>query len=308
IGLPYFKDDARSLNRRIPIESFLDACESLNRYHSDPLTCFKVASRLTLHEIGPWAYFMIESFSLRQAFDTFIDNYHLFGNFGQPEWMSFEQSSGLVCEYPFAQLSRLTPLLEIRCAVLASFARLMTKQLYPDLVTKICFQHDPSADKKRYEEVCNCPVEFKSAVTGFFVADKYLDLKINSPDENLRGAFKDKIVKLFSSDSTNSLAFRIEKHLASLMPAHVDRKLVAKEMGMSESTMKRRLSDEGTNFKEILIKVKNEAARRLLYEGELRVSEIAECLGFSCVSSFSQRFRQLNGVSPRQFQSRACEC
>lgn len=43
------------------------------------------------------------------------------------------------------------------------------------------------------------------------------------------------------------------------------------------------------------------AASNLLESGELRISEIAEILGFSDIYSFSHWFHRMTGVSPSGF-------
>ncbi len=64
--------------------------------------------------------------------------------------------------------------------------------------------------------------------------------------------------------------------------------LIKKELGMS--------------FQDYLIQERLKKAKRLLLTTNLKVYEIAEQVGFEDMNYFSQRFKQVVGVTPRQFK------
>lgn len=73
---------------------------------------------------------------------------------------------------------------------------------------------------------------------------------------------------------------------------------VARAMGLSDRTLKRRLSDEGTSFRMLLAEVRGAQANALLGDETLSVTGIAERMGFSDLSSFSQAYKRWFGVAP----------
>lgn len=73
---------------------------------------------------------------------------------------------------------------------------------------------------------------------------------------------------------------------------------IATLLNTSERTLKRRLQEEGACFRDISNAVRKTRAQALLAEGRLSIKEIAEELGFSDMSSFSQAYKRWTGVAP----------
>lgn len=77
---------------------------------------------------------------------------------------------------------------------------------------------------------------------------------------------------------------------------------VAAELSMSVSTLKRRLCEEGTSFRELREESLRERAVRRLLDRSVSVSEVATDLGYSDLTNFSHAFKRWTGESPTQFR------
>lgn len=73
---------------------------------------------------------------------------------------------------------------------------------------------------------------------------------------------------------------------------------LAKLLNTSERTLKRRLQDEGASFRTLTNAARQARAEALVTEGKLSLTEIAETLGFSDLSTFSQAYKRWTGESP----------
>ncbi len=79
---------------------------------------------------------------------------------------------------------------------------------------------------------------------------------------------------------------------------------VAKVLGTSSRTLKRRLAAESTSFKALVDDLRRDEAVRLVETSELRFEEIAERVGYSDLANFTRAFRRWTGASPRAWRRR----
>jgi AraC-like DNA-binding protein len=108
---------------------------------------------------------------------------------------------------------------------------------------------------------------------------------------------------LSSRRSDSTLRAQVENTISPLLPhGHAKVNVVAKKLGMSPSTLTRRLAEEDTTFHEILQQLKANLAIRYLEEDTMPISKIAWLLGFEDASSFSHACRRWTGKSPREFR------
>ncbi len=63
-------------------------------------------------------------------------------------------------------------------------------------------------------------------------------------------------------------------------------KAVAGELGMSDRTLQRRLSLEGTSFKQLLTRARHEQAREYLADPSIAIKEVAFLIGYEDQNSF----------------------
>lgn len=77
---------------------------------------------------------------------------------------------------------------------------------------------------------------------------------------------------------------------------------VATELSVSVSTLKRRLRDEGTTFRELLRASRLERAKLQLLDPSMSISQVAAELGYSDLTNFSHAFKRWTGRPPSQFR------
>ncbi|WP_438479682.1 AraC family transcriptional regulator ligand-binding domain-containing protein [Oleiharenicola lentus] len=80
---------------------------------------------------------------------------------------------------------------------------------------------------------------------------------------------------------------------------------VAKELGMSERTLQRRITEEGRTFRELLNETRKELIREYLSDDSITVSEAAFLIGFENTNSFYRAFRSWEGKTPAEWRAEA---
>ncbi len=77
----------------------------------------------------------------------------------------------------------------------------------------------------------------------------------------------------------------------------------ARELNLSERTLRRRLSSEGTSFQMLLDQVRLRLAEDYLRSTDLSVQQIGELLGFTEATNFRRAFVRWSGRSPKQMRT-----
>lgn len=83
-----------------------------------------------------------------------------------------------------------------------------------------------------------------------------------------------------------------------------DQEGVARALGMSERTLRRKLADEGTSYRELAAETGGMLAEEFLRSG-LTVDQVAGRLGYADASSFTHAFTSWRGVTPGRFAREA---
>lgn len=127
-------------------------------------------------------------------------------------------------------------------------------------------------------------------------------LKVPSPEALSSNAVYQKIVEAVagrhaSYENLRSISVSVRDALSRGVVEQSD---VAAQMGMSVATLRRRLSEDGTSFRELRREVLNDTAQRLLLT-DRSVADVAEALGFSEFRAFNRAFKDWNGVTPKAF-------
>lgn len=82
-----------------------------------------------------------------------------------------------------------------------------------------------------------------------------------------------------------------------------DIQTISSELGMSDRTLQRRLTEEGTSFKHLLTQVRHEQAREYLADPSLDIKEVAFLIGYEDQNSFYRAFRLWEGDTPSNWRT-----
>lgn len=80
---------------------------------------------------------------------------------------------------------------------------------------------------------------------------------------------------------------------------------LASRLLVSRRTLQRRLGDEGTSYKTILTKVREELARHYITKSELPYTQISFLLGYEDPNSFFRAFHGWTGATPDSIRAQA---
>lgn len=107
-----------------------------------------------------------------------------------------------------------------------------------------------------------------------------------------------------TSDMTSKVVSALVAHLPL---GRADVVTVCAELGVSRSTLQRRLNDEATTFQKVLDTTRKDLALRYLTKSTLANEEISYLLAYSDPNSFFRSFRRWTGSSPSEVRKPADE-
>jgi AraC-like DNA-binding protein len=161
--------------------------------------------------------------------------------------------------------------------------------------------HHPGPEPQRPElwrEAFGCPVVFGADACVLELPADVLAQPIPTADPTVSDLCE-RIAAQIAEQQGGSVSARVRqvlvKHLSKGDPR---RESVAQQLCMSERTLQRRLTEEGTSFAELLDEVRREAAERYFRQGDFTPTEITFALGFSDPSNFYRACKRWFGRSP----------
>lgn len=152
----------------------------------------------------------------------------------------------------------------------------------------------------------DAPVEFDAAENQFCFPAKQLARRLVHTTESLREFLDNSVYQLILIDrqpSSTSAAIKslITIDLATGLPSFTD---VARQLHMSESSLRRRLQHESTTYQQLKDEVRCEVAVDKLVNEDTKVAELSDYLGFTEPSSFVRSFKNWTGETPRSYRDK----
>ncbi len=116
------------------------------------------------------------------------------------------------------------------------------------------------------------------------------------------GAIYDRIIARIEQVQSAGDAATFGEQVRELLVGGLDSQHdVARELGMSKATLRRRLAAEGLSFREVRAHMLCRQAREMLAKG-MRPAEVADQLGYSDTRSFNRAFANWRNITPAQFR------
>jgi AraC-like DNA-binding protein len=158
----------------------------------------------------------------------------------------------------------------------------------------------------RYKEIFHCPVVF-NAPEHLFMFDATL---LNKPLKHANS-----LTKKILEQECRQLLQRLNEHATikekirhELMFAEEDFPTLdqlAQRINMPERTIRRKLTAEGTSYKDILSEIRKQKALELIAAGDCSMEKIASLLGYSEVAGFYHAFKTWTGATPANYRKKA---
>ncbi|WP_330275251.1 AraC family transcriptional regulator [Lentzea sp. NBC_00516] len=169
-------------------------------------------------------------------------------------------------------------------------------------VLGVDFRHTPPEDLREHHEVFGVRPHFgadadQSVVDVAVLAEV---LRLASPETTAACEEQCRALATRRRESPG-VAQEVRRLLESSVRFQETMPVVARALGVSPRTLRRRLATSGTSYQALLDEVRAKRAVRLLSRGEMSVEAVADQLGFAEAASFIHAFRRWFGVTPSRY-------
>ena len=256
-------------------------------------------SQLTTY--GIWGYALLSSQSFRQAADLglrYLDLTFAFNRISLHE--DVDQAHLQLDGSHLPDQVRDFLLLRDTVAVMV-IQRELTGNRMP--LDRVLLSMPAPADTARFIEQFGLLPEFACAENRISFSRHLLDLPLPRANPHSAQLCEQQCQALLAKRQVRSgLAGQIRDRLLSTPGRLADMEVIASELNISSRTLRRRLEEQGSSFRQLQEEVRQALAEELLAIASLSQEDIAERLGYSEVSNFLHAFKRWKGLTPGQYR------
>jgi AraC-like DNA-binding protein len=301
----FSRSDLRAPYSRVSLRLYIDLLEDASAQTGNPYFGLDLGSGFQLQQLGPFHALMSNADTIRTALS-------IFARF-QTAWQTHtslqitREAEATIYTYAIEDPA-IWPRHQDAEFTLAALATLIRQLGLPRWSPRaVGFEHAVSAREGRLREFFKAPVSGNARFNRLTIADADLDrpLRFGGMAETRAMAVVERHLHhlLFEEpEASLTTGEQVAQCIARrLGRVSVDVELVARELGLSPRSLRRRLDEEATSYREILQAQRQLKAQKILGIRRLQVSELASLLGYSDVAVFSRAFKSWTGMSPRDY-------
>jgi len=169
--------------------------------------------------------------------------------------------------------------------------------------SEVLLSRQPPRDPLPWERFFQAPLRFDAEQSAVAFPARWLDHPLQGADSLLHRHLEAEAAAQREQRSTN-LVGAVRGVLRGLLAARrASVQDVARQLGMHERTLNRRLRYEGTTFTLELDAVRYTAAQQYLTQTSMSLAQVAAALEYADASAFNRAFRRWSGTTPARWRA-----
>jgi AraC-like DNA-binding protein len=168
------------------------------------------------------------------------------------------------------------------------------------------FIHSEPAYRSEYERVFRAPCYFDSEHNAFVIREQAAALPLPTADAALCRLMKRQARELLEQlPSRRPFRALVQDAIkAEFASSGASLRHVARRLGLSESSLRRRLRAQNTSYSENVDATRRQRVEELLAYSTDSLEQIALASGFSHATALHRAFRRWHGLTPEQFRKK----
>jgi len=183
------------------------------------------------------------------------------------------------------------------------------RTLTPDIpVLGVRFAHAAHGDPLVYQSFFGCAVTFEAPHYELVIRKAALDVPVPTADPALSRVLEEHLTHVLERVPTeDAFVQRARRLLGEALQRQADISLdqLARKLHMSERTLRRRLEEHGTSYKNLLDELRRELACHYVARTQESFEETGARLGFADVSAFYRAFKRWTSTTPAAYRGGA---
>lgn len=173
----------------------------------------------------------------------------------------------------------------------------------PEIILTVSFAYEPRTEIEKYKEIFIDNVRFNQPTTYFDIDRRTLSMPIPDGDHQAFELFRQQCQAEYSLRNENRF-YMSDRVRLSLQrgKGQISVTEVAKQLNMSERSLRRQLAKEGVSFRKIRNQYIFQQSLNLLRDPKLHIEEISDALGYSETCAFTRAFQRWTGKSPGKYR------
>jgi len=153
-----------------------------------------------------------------------------------------------------------------------------------------------------------CPIVFEQELCRFVLAKNLLSLPLKTANALTASQLLrlcQSLLQANQSKTEDDLVIKVQAVIKAKVNVWPTMVTVAKVLGLSERTLRRRLEALGTDYQQQVDLVRQQLAKQLIANRQVSIEQVAAVLGYSEAASFRRAFHRWLGMSPQLFRQQA---
>ncbi|MBU0970382.1 MAG: AraC family transcriptional regulator [Proteobacteria bacterium] len=266
----------------------------------------RIGREQNLTGLGFWGYAIMCSHTLKEAADVAVQYWKVSGSLVD----IVRKSEGdiqiweILPPYPYKEPSLWRYAVEEMLSTWYSSTCFLAGGKLP--LTEIHLSYPEPGYSRLYREMFQCPIYYDHTIDSVSFPTELLDISISMGHDQMaevctqrceeladKWGRRDELVESIRTIVTSS-SFR-ERRLEE----------VARQIGVSGRTLRRKLKEQGTTFQKVLDETRAEYAKHYIENTALTIEQIADRIGFSEATNFRAAFRKWTGMTTGGYREKA---
>lgn len=270
-------------------EEFAEYWREATALHGNDDLALRLAEELPVGSFGRASYAFASSATIGDAFQAFRRDAQRLVSGWSVELGRKAGTAELVMRGPDV----VWPVIEFMLGVLALRCQQLPEP--PVAISRVLLPRARPSDPVRWQRLFTVMPEFGAGHGALMIDAALLGRPLRTADASVRQAL--------GSEYTESIVDQVRAHVREWIREAPEADEVARALGLSTRTLQRRLGEEGTSFRDVVLAVKIDVAKQLLEQPQLSIAEVANAVGFARVPAFSRAFSQRTGMTPTTFRT-----